>query len=66
MIDRFDSDRCPRLRHGEYVDYLHGVLVDEFAQHQPHDFHWYASTTVFKHLEKRSIRDSYHGRARLP
>lgn len=40
------------LGHGENIDNPHGVVINEFSQHQTHNFHWYTSTSVLQHLVK--------------
>ena len=47
VIDGFDGDRRPGLRHREDIDNLNGIVVHEFAQHETHDLHWHSGSAMF-------------------
>mmetsp|Transcript_10239 Transcript_10239/g.21461 ORF Transcript_10239/g.21461 Transcript_10239/m.21461 type:complete len:286 (+) Transcript_10239:190-1047(+) len=51
-IDGLDADRRSGLGHGEDVDAVDGVVVDELAEHEAHDFHGDAGAAVFEHFEE--------------
>mmetsp|Transcript_51009 Transcript_51009/g.119886 ORF Transcript_51009/g.119886 Transcript_51009/m.119886 type:complete len:328 (+) Transcript_51009:455-1438(+) len=52
-VDRFDAHPRARLRHGEDVDALDGVLVHKLAEHQTHHLHRHARAAVLEHLQQR-------------
>lgn len=56
-VDGLDGDARSALRHGEDVDDLDCVIVDEFAEHEPHDLHGDSGAAVLEHLEQRERGD---------
>lgn len=56
-VDGFDRDSGSHLRHGEDIDDCDGVLVDDFAHHEAHDFEGHSSATMLHHFEQGETRD---------
>lgn len=48
-----------RLGHGKHINDSHCIIVHKLSQHQTHDFHWYASTTVLQHLMNKNNMTSH-------
>lgn len=56
-VDSFHTHPSAALRHRKHVDNAHSVVVDEIAQHQPHDLHRHARSPVLEHLQQSEARN---------
>mmetsp|Transcript_687 Transcript_687/g.1083 ORF Transcript_687/g.1083 Transcript_687/m.1083 type:complete len:265 (+) Transcript_687:399-1193(+) len=55
-IYRFDRHGCSALGHGEYVDAVDGVVVNELSEHEAHYFHGNSRSSVLEHFEESQGR----------
>lgn len=51
-VDGFYADGGSALRHSEYVSNLDGEVIDDLAEHQPHDLEGHSCACVFQHFEE--------------
>ena len=51
-VDCLNTDCGLQLRHGEDINDLNRVLVDEFAKHDPHHFERNATAAVLHHFKQ--------------
>ena len=51
-IDRLNGDCRSHLRHGKDINDSDGVIVNDFADHETHDFERHASPAVLHHFEQ--------------
>ena len=56
-VEGFDRNQVPALRHGEHVHHLDGVVVDDFPQHQAHDFDGHSGSAMLEHFEEGEWRN---------
>ena len=67
MINGFNANTGPTLRHRKHIHNAHGVLIHELPQHQTHHFHGYPSSscTQIRVFEKIGpIKTKKNGRHR--
>lgn len=53
----FDTDTSTALWHRKYIDHANCKVIDEFSQHQTHDFHGHACAAMTQHLQEGEGRD---------
>ena len=56
-VNRLDGDCRSHLRHREDIDDSDGVVVDDLAHHEAHDFERHTSSAMLHHLQQRERRD---------
>ena len=56
-VDRLNGDSRTHLRHGKDINDRDRIVVDDFTNHETHDFEGHARAAMLHHLEQREGRD---------